>query len=468
MKSKGFYILSGVSAIGATILNHDALEARETGSRPNVVLIVADDLGWADLGANGSKYYQTPAMDKLASEGVLFTSSYSCGPNCAPSRASIMTGLYTPNHGILTVDSSERGNPKERKLVPVKNITELSPEFITLGKLLKKGGYSTAAVGKWHLGENETGPEAHGFDLNVGGGTQGFPPSYFSPYGLRKMINGKKGEFLTERLTEEAVKFIEQNKNNPFFLYLAHYSVHTPLQAPEGTVCEYKNRKGDAGQNNPTYAAMVQTLDESVSKIVGKIDKVGLGRKTCVIFISDNGGLLPYTSNSPLRGGKGMLYEGGIRVPMIVRWSGMLPSGRIDNTPVTGVDILPTILQIAGLDLPKEMHLDGQSLLDLLKGNKSLKERSIYWHFPCYLGGGDESSSDSFFRTRPVGAIRCGDWKLLEFFEDRRIELYNLKDDIGEKKNLAPEMPEKAELLLSDLREWRKKVGAKMPTTKKE
>ncbi len=433
---------------------------------PNIVLIVADDLGWADLSVTGSRYYKTPAIDRLTAEGALFTNNYACGPNSAPSRASLMTGMYTPRHGILTVGRSDRGPANQHKLVPVPNQTVLDPKFVTVAELLGGAGYETASIGKWHLGSGEASPNGQGFDHNVAGGDPGSPSSYFSPYRLPNIQDGPDGEYLTTRLTDEAVEFIGQQRQKPFFLYFPHYAVHTPLQAPKDLVEHWKKQPPAGGQKNPTYAAMVETLDKSVERIVSKIDQMGLRENTCIIFISDNGGLVPVTSNSPLRGGKGMLYEGGIRVPMIVRWPGMVPAGVTDETPTMGADLYATIAELAGAKLDRTQPLDGVSMASLFAQRKPLDERPLFWHFPCYLQGADPDNNDKSFRTRPCGAVRQGDWKLIEFFEDSRLELYNLKDDIGEKKNLALQMPDKVREMHDKLVNWRKDVGAKMPTAK--
>lgn len=433
--------------------------------KPNIIFILVDDLGWKDVGFMGSTYYETPNIDRLAGQGMIFTNAYSNGPNCAPSRASLLTGQYTPRHGIYTVGSSERGKASLRKLIPVQNKTILPAEKITLAEILKPAGYLAASMGKWHLGDDpETGPLGQGFDVNIAGNHAGHPRSYFSPYHNQNLSDGPAGEYLTDRLTLEALKFIEKNRENTFFLYLPHYAVHSPLQAKKKLIAKYQNKPGSSGQNNPVYAAMVESVDQGVGQILGKLDQLDLAKNTVVIFFSDNGGVRTTTSMAPLRGGKGMLYEGGIRVPMIVRWPGHIRPGTKCDVPVTGIDFFPTISVIAGGKTPDNQILDGVNILPLFAGKKSLSRQALFWHFPAYLQGKAEGARDPYFRTRPGAAVRMGDWKLIEYFEDAALELYNLKNDIGEKTNLAEEMPEKVEELLQVMLAWRKKVGAPVPT----
>jgi len=438
--------------------------------KPNFVFILIDDMGWKDVGFMGSRYYETPSIDRLAGQGIVFTDAYTNAPNCAPTRACILSGQYTPRHGVYTVGSSQRGPAKFRKLVPIPNETKLASSFVTIAEALKPAGYVSASIGKWHLGDDpELGPVGQGFDVNVAGYRAGHPASYFSPYKNPKLEDGPKGEYLTDRLTDEATRFIERNREKPFFLYLPHYAVHTPLQAKKALIEKYRNKKGSGGQHNPTYAAMIESTDRGVGRIMAKLDELKLADNTVVLFFSDNGGVGGYralgiegqeiTSNSPLRGGKGMLYEGGIRVPMIVRWPGEARPGSVCNTPVVGIDFYRTFLEMAGAQKRPRQILDGESLVRLLKQSGTLKRDAIFWHFPCYLEGGHGT-----WRTTPAGAIRQGDLKLIEFFEDNRLELYNLRDDIGEKHDLAKVMPEKARQLHRRLVEWRKSVGAPVPS----
>jgi len=433
------------------------------GNKPSFVFIFIDDMGWKDLGYMGSKYYETPNIDKLAGQGVVFTSAYANAPNCAPSRACLMSGQYTPRHGVYTVGSSERGNAQLRKLIPIKNNTTLDPNVVTIAEALKSAGYVTASIGKWHLGRGaETGPEGQGFDVSIAGGRTGGTRRHFSPYYLNNLTDGPEGEYLTDRLTDEAIKFMEANKNKPFFLYLSHYAVHTPIQAKKAITEKYQNKNPHDGHNNPTYAAMIESVDQCVGRILKRIDELGLRDNTVVFFFSDNGGVFGITSMEPLRGGKGMLYEGGIREPMIVRWPGRARAGSVCDVPVIGIDFYPTILQMAGAAKPTGQILDGESIIPLLEGRDTLKRKAIFWHFPAYLQrnyGWKET-----WRTTPAGAVRQGDWKLIEYFEDGKMELYNLKDDIGERNNLAQKMPEKTKQLHDLLKRWRSSVNAPVPT----
>jgi len=433
--------------------------------KPNIVFILADDLGWKDLGFMGSGYYETPNLDALAGQGVVFTSAYTNGPNCAPTRASLMSGQYTPRHGVYTVGNSDRGQAKHRKLIPTPNKTTLGAEVVTLAEALKGAGYVSASMGKWHLGNDpELGPLGQGFDLNVGGYEIGHPKSYFSPYRNPELADGPRGEYLTDRLTDEALKFIEANRSRPFFLYLPHYAVHTPLQAKKKLTEKYAQKAPDNGQGNPKYAAMIESLDAGVGRIMDKLDELSLTNNTVVVFFSDNGGVKGITSQAPLRGGKGMLYEGGVRVPLVVRWPGVVAPGRQCGEPVMGIDFYPTLLEIAGAAKPDGQILDGRSIVPLLRDEKAPASRALFWHFPAYLQGKAEGARDEYFRTRPAGAIRLGDWKLIEYFEDGTLELYNLKGDIGETTNLTAELPEKTSELHEKLIQWRESINAPVPT----
>jgi arylsulfatase A-like enzyme len=459
LSRRGFLRVLGVGAAGAAARGLARGEDRPR-KKPNVIFILIDDMGWKDVGFMGSRYYQTPHIDRLAAGGMVFRRAYANAPNCAPTRACLMSGQYTPRHGIYTVGSSARGQSKHRKLIPIKNTTVLDPKIVTLGETLKRAGYVTASMGKWHLGDKEAGPIGQGFDVNVGGNSAGHPRSYFSPYRNKDLPDGPKGEYLTDRLTDEAVKFIEANRSRPFFLYLPHYAVHTPIQATKTLIAKYKARKGDGGQNNPAYAAMIESTDEGVGRILAKLDELKLADETVVIFFSDNGGHGRVTSMAPLRGSKGMLYEGGIREPLIVRWPGRIKPGSRCETAVIGVDFYPTLCEIASAKPPKEQVLDGVSLVGLMTKGEPLAERAIYWHFPAYL----QAYGPGQWRTTPAGAVQQGDFKLIEFFEDGRLELYNLAEDIGEKTDLAEKMPDKARQMHERLKAWRQRVHAPVPT----
>jgi len=419
--------------------------------KPNFVFILIDDMGFKDLGFMGSRYYETPNIDKLAGEGVVFTNAYSNAPNCAPTRACLMSGQYTPRHGIYTVGTSERGQSKLRKLIPTPNETNLDSKVVTIPDALKPGGYTSACIGKWHLGgKSPYRPVDRGFDVAFERNHRG----HFS----------KDGEYLTDRLTDEAIKFIEAGKSGPFFLYLPHHAVHTPIQAKEQLIEKYKKKEPTAAHNNPTYAAMIESVDYSVGRVMAKLDELGLRDNTVVFFFSDNGGYANATSMVPLRGSKGMLYEGGIRVPMIVRWPGVISPGGVCEEPVIGIDFYPTMLEMAGIPQPSGHTLDGRSIVPLLKGGRTLNRKAIFWHFPAYLEAYNEKQWP--WRTTPAGAVRQGNWKLIEFFEDGKVELYNLKDDLGEKNDLAGTMPEKAKELQRTLVQWRRSVNAPVPTEK--
>lgn len=430
---------------------------------PNIVFILADDLGWTDLGCYGSGYYETPNIDRLAQEGMTFTHAYANGPNCAPTRASLMTGHYTPRHGITQVGDAPRGRLQARKLIEIPSRTELRRQEWTLAEALKTGGYATASIGKWHLGEGETAPETQGFDLNVAGDHRGSPPGYFAPY--RKQLPGigasPAGEYITDRLTDESVRFMEANRERPFFLYLTHFAVHSPLQAKADLIARYESRPRTEHHANPRYAAMIHSLDESVGRVLAALDRLKLQDNTLVVFTSDNGGWSGATSNHPLRGYKGMLYEGGIRVPLIVRWPGKVRPGRRSEAPVITVDHFPTLVDAAGIEDYRPHVLDGHSLVPLLTGRGTVGDRALFWHFPHYLEAGPRVSGT--WRTTPAGAIRKGDFKLVEYFEDGRLELYNLKKDPGEKQDLSRRRPRKTRELHRRLQEWRASVGAKVP-----
>jgi arylsulfatase A-like enzyme len=419
--------------------------------RSNIVFIFIDDLGWTDLGCCGSKYYETPNIDKLASDGIVFTSAYANSPNCAPTRACLISGQYTPRHGVYTVGTPERGKARLRKLIPIANRTNLDSKVVTIAQSLKAAGYRTACIGKWHLGDKEPfRPEDRGFDVVFRRDRGG----HFTA----------DGRYLTDVMTDESLKFIEQNRDGPFFLYLSHHAVHTPIQARKEIIEKYKKKKPSAEHNNPTYAAMIESMDQSVGAVCAKLDELKLSDNTVVFFFSDNGGYANATSMVPLRGSKGMLYEGGIRVPMIARWPGRIkPAGSCD-VPVIGIDFYPTFLEIAGAPKPSGHILDGVSLVPLLTRRQALKRKAIFWHFPAYLE--PYNAEQQPWRMTPGGAVRQGDWKLIEFFEDGKVELYNLKDDISETNDLSKTKPDKAEELHRMLIEWRKSVNAPVPTEK--
>ncbi len=443
----------------------------EPGTKPNVIFILADDLGWTDLGCYGSRWYETPHLDRLALQGMKFTAAYTCGPNCAPTRACLMTGRYSPRHGIYTVGTSARGLTKFRRLIPVRNRIRLPLREWTLAQAFKQAGYATCHLGKWHLGaQGPYHPAQRGFDQAIV--TRG------RHYGFRTNPPQQvpKDVYLADWLTQRAVEFIRQHRQKPFFMYLAHFAVHTPLQAPEELVAKYRRKPPAGGHRNPVYAAMIEKLDQSVGRILATLEELELAERTIVIFTSDNGGVGGYgslggwagrniTDNSPLRMGKGSLYEGGIRVPLLVRWPQVIPPGSVCHQPVISVDFMATFVDLLQLRPPQGRELDGVSLLPLWRsGGQAPLDRALYWHFPCYLEADVQRGT---WRTTPVGAIRQGRYKLLEFYEDGHLELYDLQADPGEQYNLVKQHPELARRLHQKLQAWRRRLKAPMPQVRK-
>jgi len=424
----------------------------------NVVLILIDDMGWRDLTCYGSQFYQTPNIDALAREGVRFTDAYAGAPVCSPTRASLLTGQH-PARLHLTDWIPGRGPWPTARLLPAPMEQQLALERKTLAEALHESGYVSASVGKWHLGGPQYYPESQGFALNVAGTHRGSPSSYFGPFDLPGLKGGTSDDYLTEKLTEEAEKFIEANRDRPFFLYLTEFAVHQPIQARQTIVEKYRARlRPDDPQQNPAYAAMVESVDVAVGRVVRKLQEVGIADRTLVIVTSDNGGLIyegrsprPVTSNLPLRAGKGHMYEGGIRVPLIIKWPG-ITSGTPCAVPVCSMDLFPSVLEMVGRPAGSEAF-DGQSLVRLLKGDRRLERHALYWHYPHYSNQGGV----------PSGAVRQGDFKLIEFYEDGRLELFNLKEDLGETRNLAKANPGKARELQQLLERWRRSVNATMP-----
>ena len=473
--------LKKCAAVGAGgfVLSNQAMEVRTGAKKPNILFIMIDDMGARDVGFMGSEYYETPNIDRLAGEGMVFTNAYANAANCAPTRACFLTGQYSPRHGVYTVGNSARGSSSDRRLIPIANDTTLDSHHITIAEALKPAGYVSVSIGKWHMGTDpDLGPIGQGFDVNVGGFSAGSPPGgYFSPYKNPELPNGPDGEYLTDRLTDEALKFIDANKDRPFFLYMTHYAVHTPIQAKADLIAKYQDKPPSNGQDNPKYAAMVDSVDQGVGRMMEKLDDLELTDNTVVFFFSDNGGYVGATSNQPLRGFKGTFYEGGIREPMLVRWTGVVKPGTTCDTPVISTDFFPTILEMAGAKKPPGKTLDGESIVPLLRGQTTLSREAIFWHFPAYLQGNVPGARDPKFRTRPVAVVRKGGWKLLLFFEEwvldggqskidtnNAVELYNLADDISETKNLANTNKAKRDELLNLLIDWQNSVGAPIPT----
>lgn len=445
---------------------------------PNIVLLYADDLGWTDLGCFGSDYYETPNLDRLCAQGMKFTSAYACAGNCAPSRACLMSGQYVPRHGVYTVGSKHRFDDRKRypnvppwnarKLLAVDNAAGLEPEKVTMAEVLRNAGYATGMFGKWHLGDNDRQKQM--WPTN-----QGFDVAYFKLGGSHWDVQCQPvpdpeppdGTYRSDWMTDRALEFVEENRSRPFFLYLADYLVHVPLEAKRQTIARYKDKSRGEWHHNPVYAAMIEHLDHSFGRVIKKLDELQLAESTLVVFYSDNGGVASskqrgldhrgtITSNHPLRGMKGMLYDGGIRVPMTVRWPGVIQAGSVCDVPVTGVDLYATFVDVAGATAPDpaKQPLDGESLVPLLTGKTDRLQRdAIFWHMPGYLPA----------RQAPATAMRSGPWKLIENFEDGSLELYNLDQDIGETKNLANTSPEVLSRLHQRMKDWREDVGARIP-----
>jgi len=444
-----------------------ALQAADAPKhRPNIVLFLIDDLGWKDLGCQGSTFYQTPNIDRLAKEGVRFTDAYAACAVCSPTRAAVLTGKYPARLLLTDWLPSGRWNPTA-KLREGRFVRGLPVEEITLAEALREGGYRTASIGKWHLGSEPFSlPEHHGFDVNIGGNAHGAPGSYFFPYagdwkipatGQRAVWNvlpdGKEGEYLTDRLTDEALKFIHASNTQPFFLYFPHYGVHTPLQAQKEIIAKYESVPAAQRQGKPEYAAMIESVDDSVGRVMATLRELKLEKDTVIIFTSDNGGFYNATSNAPLRANKGAYYEGGIRVPLIIKWPGVTQPGLVVNTPVTSTDLYPTCLAAAGLPSRPNQHVDGVNLEPVLTAASSSTDRALFWHYPHY----NEHPS-----SVPSSVIRQGPWKLIETFDPEGIELYNLANDLSETSNLAKSETAKANELRQELDAWRKEVGAEM------
>jgi arylsulfatase A-like enzyme len=435
-------------------------------TQPNIILFLIDDLGWKDIGCQGSTYYRTPNIDRLASSGVRFTDAYAACAVCSPTRAAVLTGKY-PARLLLTNWLPDGRWIPNAKLREGRFLRGLPAEEFTLAEALRQGGYRTVSIGKWHLGSEPFSlPEHHGFDVNIAGNAHGAPGSYFFPYQgnwliptteLRAKWNvlpeGTEGEYLTDRLTDEAVSFIRNSKDESFFLYFPHYGVHTPLEAKPEVISKYERIPEAQRQGKPAYAAMVESIDDSVGRVMATLQELNLDENTVIIFTSDNGGFYNATSNAPLRGNKGAYYEGGIRVPLIVRWPGVAQPGLVVNEPVTSTDLYPTCLAAAGLPVLPNQHVDGVNLQPVLTGSGSLLDRSLFWHFPHY---NDHPSSV------PSSVIRKGPWKLIETFDPEGIELYNLADDLSEIKNVAGTESAKVNELLRELDTWRKRVGAEL------
>jgi len=465
-------IVSIAAVLGAQALCAQRADA-ESDTPPNIVFVLADDLGWADInGFDPLKrgYYETPHIDRLASQGMKFTQAYANAANCSPTRAALLSGQYYPHQPIYHVGSPSRG-----LLIPAKNGRFLPLKKITIAEALKQGGYATGFIGKWHIGNPPTtGPKQQGFDVNIGGYNAGNPGrwkgGYFHPNNNPTIDDARKDEYLTDYLTRKAVSFIEAHAEEPFYLQLSYYTPHSPFHAPAERVRKYRKKQGQGGHDHPAYAAMIESLDTGVGRLMKTLDRLKLSDNTILIFFSDNGGRGGYdflghagndiTSNAPLKSGKGSFYEGGIRVPLIVRWPKKIKPSTTCAEPVIGIDFYPTFLEAAGLEKPKGYSLDGLSLMPLFENPVgSLKRDAMYWHFPGY--------PNAKWRTSPVSVIRSGPWKLMKFYETNRLELYHLEADIGETHNLAEKHPDRRDMLHKRLSMWLQKNDAPMPKRRK-
>ena len=441
------------------------INAPAATEKPNVVFLLVDDLGWGDFGAYGAKFYETPNIDKLAADGMRFTNAYAACTVCSPSRAAILSGCY-PARIHLTDWIAGHNQPTAKLKIPDWKM-KIDHERVLLPEALKEAGYATWFIGKWHLMPNgqpdmsEHFPTNHGFDVNIGGREWGQPKGkgkYFHPFDMPGLDDGKPGDYLTDKLTDKAIELIDKaDRKKPFLLYFSYYTLHSPLMAPPELVDKYKKKAADFKNEksellNPVRAGMVECLDKSVGRLVGKQEQMGIADNTLIVLTGDNGGDHPETTGG-LRDYKGYSHEGAVREPLIVKWPGKIKAGSTCEEMVIGTDFYPTILELAEIKAKPDQHPDGVSIAPLLTGNKTDLDRdTLYWHYPHY------------HRTKPYGAIRDGDWKLIEFFEDGKLELFDLKTDPFEKNDLAGAQPDKAKHLLEKLRAWRTSVNAQMMT----
>jgi len=445
--------------------------------KPNFIFFLIDDMGYSDVGCFGSDYYETPNIDRLAQQGMRFTSAYAASTLSSPTRASILTGKYPGRlhitHAIPIQGYKRLGGGTATQLKDADYVMNLPLEEVTIAEALKPAGYATISIGKWHVCDDSAYfPEYQGFDKNIGGNGHGNTENYFYPYHNRwrmaegypweewnTLPDGVSGEYITDRLTKEALRFIEENRNRPFFLYLPHYAVHTPIQAIDSIIKKYEAKPADTarGHTKAAYAAMIESVDISMGVIMKKLEELGLDNNTIIIFTSDNGGHGRWTSNWPWRGNKGNFYEGGIRVPLIIKWPGATTPGSVSDVPVISTDFYPTMLQMAHMPLMPEQHMDGTSIVPLLNNKGTISREALYWHFPNYTGTGHPNPSG------PLGVIRYHDWKLIENFENDSLELFDLRNDPKESRNLASESPEMAARLRSMMVKWREEVKVQMP-----
>ena len=432
----------------------------EGAKRPNILFVMADDLGWMDLACQGNKLVDTPNIDRLASQGMRFTSAYAAAPVCSPTRAAVLTG-QAPARVRMTSHLPGNFFPKDNRPQPANMLPAIESHHLTIAERLKEVGYANAFLGKWHIAPSvgpkgkvaaEHSPLNQGFDINIGGASYGGPPSFFSPYRISTLPDGKPGEYLPDRLVDETINFIRGNKSQPWMVHLWFYTVHWPMQAPDALLKKYKNRKGP-GLNDTRYGAMIEAMDIAMGRLLDSLKAIGVDDETLVIFTSDNGGFAGVSDCRPLRESKGHLYEGGIRVPMIVRWPGQVNPGVVCHEPVVSMDFYPTFLDVAGLK-PTGKPLDGESLVSLFKQTGKFKKRDLYFHFPNYAWHMD---------NRLGGAVRSGDYKMIRNYDDQSVELYDLKSDLSETKNLVNQQPQLANQLNIKLTEWLKETDALMP-----
>ena len=444
--------MATIRRLMGVVLGLAATVAAAADFPPNVIVVLVDDMGWKDLSCQGSDFFETPHVDRLAASGMRFTQGYSACTVCSPTRAALLTGQY-PARLHITDWIAGHERPWAKLRIPAWT-KQLPLEAVTVAERLKAAGYATASIGKWHLGGSAFAPEHQGFDVNLGGTDKGQPPSYFAPYTIPTLPDGPPGEYLTDREGAEAVAFIEAHRDRPFFLSLPHHAVHTPIQAKPEVAATYAAKRPGTPVKLAAYAAMVASVDDALGRILDALDRLGLRDRTAIVFTSDNGGQASITDMRPLRAGKGSAYEGGVRVPFIVSWPAVTTPGTTSDVPVITPDIPATILDLTGVGPAAGQPLDGQSLASVLRGDGVFDRDAIYWHYPHYHPGG----------ATPYSAIRSGPWRLVHFYEDDRNELYDLAADPGETTDLAARQPEKAAVLRRRLDAWLADVGAQLPT----
>jgi arylsulfatase A-like enzyme len=440
----------------------------QAADKPNIILILVDDMGWRDVGFMGNTFIETPTLDKLARDGLVFNKAYANAPNCAPSRAAIMSGQYAPRTQVYTMIKGDMGDARLRQVQTPNNKMYLEPSVITIAEMLKSAGYRTAHIGKWNLGSGDVrGPHGQGFDINIAGTRSGDAhKGYFSPYGLAELTDGPRGEYLTDRLGNEAVRVIREKDTRPFFIYLSHFAPHYPFDAPEFLIKKYKKKKISHPHTKepmlPEYAAMIESIDQGLTNIIKALDEQHLRDNTLIIFTSDNGGYDGVSYTEPLRGQKSLLYEGGIRVPMLINWPRHIKPA-VNDVAVIGVDIFPTLMHAANISTVQQ-PLDGLDLSPLFNhSTNSLGRDALYWYFPAYVAGHYQKAADRVFQQRPAAVIRKGQWKLIQHLDSDRIELYDLDHDAAESNNLAASETQRAAELKTALQQWLNDMHAPLP-----